>query len=411
MPPDERGDRRKGRVLLLGATGSYGRAIARLLTAAPEVTRLIVAGRDLEVARRLAATLGHKASAVHVDLCHPKELSSAAADVDLVVNAAGPERLVVLPALRQAIDAGADYCDLCADARVVIEARLLDDEARKADVTVLLGAGEFPGLSNLTMLRAARALDVAEEVRHCVVYIPAHKAEMPAERLQRWRRTGRVDASWQLIMRSFAPPVSVVRAGRLTAVDPGDEPVAVALPGGAQVTAYPVGFSEPVTLHEALPALPVASALWSFVPSALNERALELGKVVARGELRESEAALDFYERLVSQPAAPAELRGVSASWVLWAEAIGLKDGHRATARCAARGGWATTEGLLCAAALRILRGEITLRGVLSPESCLDPLPYFAEAARLAGVPTAPAELLEESIWALKGRPSAPAPS
>ena len=202
-------------------------------------------------------------------------------------------------------------------------------------------------------------------------------------------------------MRSFAPPVPIIRDCQLTDVDPHEEPVMVELRGGSLIAAYPVGFSEPVTLHDTLPDLPAVRALWSFLPGALNEHALALGAAVARGELAESEAAVCFFEQVVSGSSAPAEeLGGATSPWLLWAEAWGLKGDRRTVARCSARGDWATTEGLLCAAALRILRGEIALRGVLAPESCLgrDPLPYLAEAAALAGLPTPLEALLDESV-------------
>ncbi len=354
MASDRQIDGASGGVLLLGGSGRYGGEVARLLAGAPEITRLIIAGRDVVAARDLAGTLGPKASAAHLDLSHTGELSSVAADVELVVNAAGPERLVVLPALHGAIAAGAHYCDLCADAHVTAEALRLDDEAKRAGVIALLGAGVFPGLSNLTMLRAAQALDAPRAVRHCVVRIPANGDEAPAERLRRWRTLRRVDASWQLIMRSFAAPVQIIRDGRLTEVDPAAEAVTVQLPSGLQITAYPVGFSEPLTLHATLPTLAAACALWSFVPAALNERALSLGAAVGRGELDESQAAVRFFEHLASQsPVSLQGREGLTAPWLFWAEAGGRKGDRMALARCAARGDWATTEALLCAAALR----------------------------------------------------------
>ena len=156
MPVGSRTSQASGAVLLLGGSGRYGSSVARLLAAMPEVTRLVIAGRDLVAARDVAATLGRKAVAAHLDLSHAGELSDIAAAVELVILAAGPERLVVLPALRGAIAAGAHYCDLCADARVVVEARRLDGKAKDAGIIALLGAGVSPGLSNLTMLRAAK---------------------------------------------------------------------------------------------------------------------------------------------------------------------------------------------------------------------------------------------------------------
>jgi hypothetical protein len=50
----------------------------------------------------------------------------------------------------------------------------------------------------------------------------------------------------------------------------------------------------------------------------------------------------------------------------------------------------------LALAALKILGGEIRSRGVLTPESCLDPLPFFKEVAREMLRTDDPGSLLNE---------------
>jgi hypothetical protein len=52
----------------------------------------------------------------------------------------------------------------------------------------------------------------------------------------------------------------------------------------------------------------------------------------------------------------------------------------------------------LALAAFKILGGEITTHGVLTPELCLDPLPFFKEIARQMLKTDEPGKLLNE-VW------------
>jgi hypothetical protein len=47
--------------------------------------------------------------------------------------------------------------------------------------------------------------------------------------------------------------------------------------------------------------------------------------------------------------------------------------------------------------ALKILGGEIRAHGVLTPDSCLDPLPFFKEVARQQLKADEPGNLLNET--------------
>jgi len=59
---------------------------------------------------------------------------------------------------------------------------------------------------------------------------------------------------------------------------------------------------------------------------------------------------------------------------------------------------WGSTGGAVAVAALKIMRGEIRQSGVLPPEGCLEPIPFFAEVAQ-HGVQQPPdGKLLGESF-------------
>ena len=385
------------KVFALGGSGTYGRFTAQKLVASEVVSELVIAARNIESARSAAAELGPKATAVQVDIRDEERLASQAEGSDIMVNTIGPDFKVALPALRAAIKARVNYCDLCCHSLTREKAQTLDGPANASGITALMGIG-VAGLSNLIMMHAAHQLDHAEEIR-CCVFSPIALWGDPKTVLATWERRGRVDASWQLAMRWAAEKTRLYRNQRWIDVNPKEDAIRVRLPLGEEVTAYPVGLTEPITLPIALPSIQSVSSLWSLYPPELNEQFFKMGQRVARGELDESEAAILFYEHLVAQPeqslTAP---KGHESGWELWVEAIGTKQNKRVCYRSWPSSDWYSTAGPLALAVLKILKGDILAKGVLSPESCLDPMPFFAEVAQNAGVEPPDGRLLDESF-------------
>jgi len=393
------------RVFALGGAGTYGLPTAQKLVASDIVSEIVIAGRNMEAAIKAASGLGSKATAVQADVGDERQLASLLADSDIMVNTAGPEFKVVLPALRAAIEAGVDYCDLCADGRTREKAIELDSSAKASGVTALVGIG-MAGLSNLMMIHAAHQLDQAEELRFCMFVVPSTYGEGgPKAFLEQMRKAGHADASWQEMINQVAGKVRLYRDGRWIDVDPIKDGVRITLPQGREVTAYPAGLSEPITLPRTLPGIRSVSVLVSYHPPQLNEVFCGLGGRVARGELNESAAAISFFEHMVTLPAeslAPPE--GYESGWVWWIEGIGKKQNKRMCYKCWPNGDWAWTTPPLATAALKILRGEIQAKGILSPESCLDPMPFFAEVAQYATERPSDSKLLAESMEPLDHR-------
>jgi saccharopine dehydrogenase-like NADP-dependent oxidoreductase len=137
------------RVLVLGGTGGTGQETVRLLVASPEVDAVIVAGRSQSRAEQVAAALGDKASGRAVDITHEDQLAEVASCADMLVNAAGPDFEMQVPALKAAIAAGVNYADVAGDGRATDKALALDGEARARGTKALIGIGAAPGLSNL----------------------------------------------------------------------------------------------------------------------------------------------------------------------------------------------------------------------------------------------------------------------
>lgn len=379
-----------------------GQRTARILAGSDVVSEIVIAGRNLEAAKRIAGELGEKATALQADAMEEGRVASLATGYDLLVSAAGPDFKVVLPALRAAIKAGAHYCDPSADGPAMEKALTLDASAKASGVSAIVGIGLMPGLSNLLMLHAARQLDRVEDVTYCSLW-PVPDWGDPTTVLSEWRKAGHADGSWQTIMRVVGRKARQFREGRLVEVDPTKEVLRVAPPQGGEVTAIPVGSCEPITLPRVVTGIRSVSSLVSLLPPQLNELWRELGRRIAAGEVDESEASFLFYERLAAEPdrwlTAP---EGVESKWVEWAEAVGTKSGRRVRYRCWPDTPWETTSGPLATAALKILRGEIRTRGVLTPEACLEYTSFLADGARNGLYEPPTGNLLRQSIEELE---------
>ncbi len=390
------------KVFALGGAGGVGRLAARRLLAVSDVvSEIVIASRNLETAKQAATELGDKATALRVDALDEGQVASLATDSDILMNTAGPDFKVALPALHAAIKAGAHYVDVSADGPTTEKALALDGAAKASGVTAVVGIGWMPGLSSLLMMHAAHQLEQVQEVRHCLLFPWAEPQEDPKQVLAKWRKTGHADGSWQQMMRWVAGRVRLYRHGRWLDVDPVKDSVRVAPPHGGEVSAHPVGSAEPITLPRVLPGVQSVSSLWSFLPSQFNELYLELGRRIASGELDESAAALSLHERVAVEPERWLP-KGRESRWVEWAEAVGMKTDRRVRYKCWPIVDWASTSGPLAVATLKILRGEVRTRGVLSPESCLDPTSFFEEEVRLVLEKPPAGKLLDESFEVLK---------
>jgi hypothetical protein len=142
------------RVLLVGATGAFGRRLAVLLSTWPDLTLILAARREGPL-QALAADLAGCAARLEVagfDRTAPDGLLALAPWA--VVDAAGPFQGGDLALPRAAIAAGAHYVDL-ADARDFVAAFpvALDAEATAKGVLAVAGASSTPALSNAVLDR------------------------------------------------------------------------------------------------------------------------------------------------------------------------------------------------------------------------------------------------------------------
>ena len=123
--------------MLYGAAGHTGALIAR--HAHQRGHRPLLAGRNAPATAALAAQLGLPYLALALD--DPAALNAALADVDLVLNAAGPFLHTAAPLAQACLAAGVHYLDIGNELQVFRTLYDLGQRARRAGVTIIPGAG------------------------------------------------------------------------------------------------------------------------------------------------------------------------------------------------------------------------------------------------------------------------------
>jgi len=151
------------RILVLGGAGAMGMVTVRDLAEAPEVSEVIIGDINVEKAEKVAEWAGEeKISIRKIDVSSIEDLASVMKDADAVANAA-PYHLN-LAVTKAAIKAGKNLTDLGGVYYMTLKQLELDNKAKNAGITVVLGCGLAPGVADILAKHGADKLDKVEEV-------------------------------------------------------------------------------------------------------------------------------------------------------------------------------------------------------------------------------------------------------
>ncbi|GGB06381.1 hypothetical protein GCM10011491_38100 [Brucella endophytica] len=207
------------RVLLVGATGTFGSRLAAMLSRHTQI-ELILAARRVDALQSLRASLLKSGAAARI-LVQPFDRSRPEGLIEtspwLVVDAAGPfqgsDYRLALAAVRQ----GAHYIDL-ADARDYVAgfADALDEAARRAGVLAVTAASTIPALSHAVLAELVKDWRQIDDVM--VALSPG-------------ARTTRGPSIVKALLSYVGRPVRVLRVGGWTTVPGWSGLRAIHIPG------------------------------------------------------------------------------------------------------------------------------------------------------------------------------------
>lgn len=123
--------------MLYGANGFTGRLVAELAVARGQ--RPVLAGRDAEKVASLATPLGLPYRTF--DLREPEAVTVGLRGIDVVAHCAGPFSATSAPMIDGCVRTGTHYLDITGEVEVFESAFAQDEQARRAGIMLLPGAG------------------------------------------------------------------------------------------------------------------------------------------------------------------------------------------------------------------------------------------------------------------------------
>jgi len=273
------------RIIALGGCGGMGRYAVRTVLDLDCCEQLVIADLDIARARDFAAECGPRVSAVEVDVTDADRMHGLLADADAVMTTVGPYYRFGLTILEAAIEAGCHYIDIADDWEPMLDMLALDERARDAGVTAIVGVGASPGLTNLMAAKAVATLDHVDELM--TGWGVGDKGLDTTE--SEPGEGGTFGAALDHFMQQISGEIRVWRGGALTAARPL-EPIEIVYPGAGLCVTHTIGHPEPLTLPRFRPEVDASYNLIDMPPSVIGFLRRLSGEVDA-GKLTVREAA------------------------------------------------------------------------------------------------------------------------
>ncbi|MHC1578919.1 MAG: saccharopine dehydrogenase family protein [Dehalococcoidia bacterium] len=365
------------RVTVLGGGGAVGSIATKTLAASGVFSDVVVADINVAAAKRVVKEArGAKVSAVALDAENSVSIRKAIAGSAVVLNCAGPFYKYGPIVLATVIEAGVNYVDICDDFDATEALLAMDETARDAGISALIGMGSSPGVANVLVRFCAESL--LDEVEAVDIY-HAHGGEKVEGAAVVKHRIHSMKMDIPMFLNGMLTTVRLFEdSGRALEEDTEFQNVGI-----YRVYAYP--HPETITLPQYLKGVKRVTNLGLVLPPAYAELIkgmVRLGvtdeeMVVVKGrEVIPLEFAVAFIlrerERLLNE-AGITEPMGCLKIVVK-----GYKGGGKETYifSMSSRGqGMGEGTGIPAAIGAMIMAtGKIKEKGVLPPEACVNPM-------------------------------------
>jgi len=353
------------RAFVVGGVGGMGQGVARDLIK-QDTVKSVVLGDLVPDPERLAPKLrdSSKVSLVKLDVNDHDGLVKAFKDIDVVINCAGPFYKTAVPVAKAAVEARVNYIDICDDyeGTEILFNSEIDDLAKEAGITVLTGMGSDPGTNNVLVKYYADRLDQVDEI---YLYWVVAIAELSG-------------AAWDHSLHMTLGKVPQYIDGELVQVEGGSGVVAEDFldPLGTCHVRY-VGHPQPLTIPRYIKGVKNVIIKGGLIPLWVDELIKEQRDT---GFLSKEPVSLDGmtvvpYDLTLKlwEKIPEGRDKGPQASG-LKVIVKGRRDGKDVTYTADMVGRMAPGTGIPASiAALMMAAGDVTQKGVVAPEGCIDP--------------------------------------
>lgn len=373
------------RVLVLGGYGAMAQVIVRDLVESDAVDEVIIAGRNLSKAKGFGRKLkNRKARPTQIDV-QDKALEAKIRkdEPDVVINSTWYQyNMTVMSAC---IKAGVHYLDLGGLYHMTLKQLKLDNAAKKAGVTCILGMGSTPGITNVMGAYGASKLDKIGKVEIRSGSAVIGETEGPFQ----------APYSIRTVLDEFTQPAIVLKNGKVVEVPPlsGKETFEFKSPIG-KVAGYYTIHSELATMPQNLNKGVRNMDFIVAYPPEFTETVTALVKVgvtskqpvlVGGRKVVPYEALSEVIRRIPPPEETIRDADGLRVD--LYGERNGSAVKLRYDSVISFHERWQISGGTVDTGvppsiiAQWLGAGRISKRGVLAPEQIVEPPPFFRELA------------------------------
>jgi len=388
------------KVLALGGCGDMGRMAVAVLLDSPKVNEVTVADKDFEKAHKYTMLLGsEKLGAAGIDVTNEEKLIDLMSWHDIIVNTVGPYYRFGKMILEAAIKAKKPYVDICDDWKPMLEILDMTDKAKEAGITAIVGMGASPGVLNLLAVMACSEFDEVDELKTAWGVALMKEGKKPQHYMKKNKFLKKIGAppskaSAALIhlLYECIGKVPTFKEGKIIEIEALTKAGLFQFPGFNDTKVYHIGHPEPVTLPRTLKAKNISNLM--FLGPTIMDMLIELKQKVISEELTLKEAAIQF-EKFEDSLRKPKNIIKIYKEVkyhppILCVNTIGTKDGEKKKISIGLkRAPYDEMAGItgvpLAIAALMIIDGKITAKGVLTPEESIEPMEFFNRLAVYCG--------------------------
>jgi len=357
------------KALVLGGTGGMGQGVARDLIKQEQIKKVMLGDINTDpnrVQEKLRAS--EKVSLRKIDVNDHNGLVSAIKEADIAINCAGPFYKTAVAVARAAVEAKVNYIDICDDyeATEILFASDIDTAAKEAGITILTGMGSDPGTNNVIVKWYANQLDRVDEI---ALFWVVSIAELAG-------------AAWDHSLHMTLGKIPQYLDGKLEYVEggTGEEMAQFLEPLGTCQVRY-VGHPQPLTMPRYIKGVKRVIIKGALIPSWVDELIKEQKETgfLSREPVEVRGTKVVPYDLTLRLWDAIPDNRdkGPSASG-LKVIVKGERKGKQVTYTADIVGRMAPGTGLPASiAALMMNSGDVTVKGVVAPEGCIDPEKFF----------------------------------
>jgi len=386
-------------ILALGGSGDMGRMAVAILLESPSATSITVADKYYERAKHFVDLVGSdKLKAVEIDITQKNKLLELISSHDFVVNTVGPYYKFASMILDAAIEAKKSYVDICDDWKPTLDLLEIDDKANKAGITAIIGIGASPGITNLMAVVACSKLDEVDDLITAWGYGTGERVGRkpkyfiePGEFYKKFKDMLVIaNAATMHLFYETLEEIPTYRNGKFIDIKPLTDADPFQFPGFKDTYVCHIGHPEPVTLPRVLKVNSVSNLM--YMGKTITEIVRKYSQQISNKEQTVSKATIKFGEELRNMRRDENFIKEyIGMPPGLSVIATGKKDGRQMKVAIANNhvpfGGMAgVTSVPLALATEMLINGEITEKGVLTPEEAIqDPMAFFDRYAKHCG--------------------------